>query len=360
MISFSVIVQASPDEVLGGDLAQNSVLPTLCNDERVKEVVVVMPEMGRYEEATKKLCESEFEVKVFVGDAYNVAKRIVDAHNAFCIDQEFCVRVLIFWKHIDLDYITYLVETFLGNICDICVPPIDFDITMAADIAALTAINKVANLSGHSQEIWRAKFNPWGYIELHPEIFDVHYVDYAPQYNSYKIQKILLDKRSHPENEYFGRNYQGSRYHFIEDNRFIKDGAIILDIACGSGFGSELLSRRASLVVGVDYLSSYIENAIRRYGHINNLQFIVADAQNFLYMDKEEYFDVVVSLHTLEHVPNDRLMLRSLYNNLRKEGKLILEVPLLRKRPLGVPINPYHYREYHKEDIVDMIEKCRV
>ena len=73
-------------------------------------------------------------------------------------------------------------------------------------------------------------------------------------------------------------------------------------------------------------------------------------------MDEEEYFDVVVSLHTLEHVPDDRLMLRSLYNNLRKEGKLILEVPLLRKRPLGVPINPYHYREYHKEDIVDMIE----
>lgn len=65
---------------------------------------------------------------------------------------------------------------------------------------------------------------------------------------------------------------------------------------------------------------------------------------------------MVVSLHTLEHVPSDKAMMNSLARNLKRGGLAIIEVPLLARRPLGVPINPYHLREYTIEEACALVE----
>jgi hypothetical protein len=36
----------------------------------------------------------------------------------------------------------------------------------------------------------------------------------------------------------------------------------------------------------------------------------------------------------------------------------ITEVPLLAKRPLGLPINPYHLREYSIEEACELVESA--
>jgi ubiquinone/menaquinone biosynthesis C-methylase UbiE len=200
----------------------------------------------------------------------------------------------------------------------------------------------------------RAKFNPWGYMEMHPEEFQVNYLEPAPQYTKARCRAILSQPRCHPENEFFGRDYAGSRYHFIAQQ--ITPGLRILDIACGSGFGSKLLSEKSGFVLGVDYLEEYVKRARETYPENDRLRFAVGDAEKFVYQGREGQFDMVISLHTLEHVPNDRSMMTAIYRNLRPGGQLIAEVPLQSRRPLGVPINPYHIREYTQDQFIRLVE----
>ena len=134
----------------------------------------------------------------------------------------------------------------------------------------------------------------------------------------------------------------------------LPEGGKILDIACGSGRGSSLMAGKASLVVGCDYLEPYTAKARERFPENARLKFVTGDGQQFLW-EGGEYFDAVVSLHTLEHVPDDRAMMRSLAANLRPGGMLFMEVPLLARRPMGVPINPFHLREYTIQEARDLV-----
>ena len=59
------------------------------------------------------------------------------------------------------------------------------------------------------------------------------------------------------------------RYHFAVP--LVRD-ARVLDVACGSGYGSALLARRAHKVTGVDISPDAIAHARTSYGGIANLE----------------------------------------------------------------------------------------
>lgn len=353
MKKYSVLVQASPEEILHADGPSDLNLAQLQQWPQIKKILVVLPDLPGVAEALERLALWNF--PAYVGDAYNVCRRIVTAHRSISAEP-FAVRVLAIWKHLDLDYVDRLVEHMREINCDVLQCPRDFDVTFGADVASLNILERIAELQGGSQVIARAKFNPWGYMEMHPESFKVVYFEPAPLYESKKRSEVLSSRRCHPENEFFGRGYVGSRYHFFSP--LIAGGQKILDIACGSGAGSYLLSKKSEFVLGVDYLPHYIEVARQRYPESDKLQFCVGDGQDFCYLGQEGWFDVVISLHTLEHVPDDSSMLGSLYRNLRSGGKLIVEVPLQSRRPLGVPVNPFHLREYEKEQFIELVKKA--
>ena len=60
------------------------------------------------------------------------------------------------------------------------------------------------------------------------------------------------------------------RYHFA--SRFVA-GKRVLDLACGEGYGSALLARRAATVVGVDVSQAAIDHARRTYPNLGNVEF---------------------------------------------------------------------------------------
>ena len=75
----------------------------------------------------------------------------------------------------------------------------------------------------------------------------------------------------------------------------------ILDIACGTGYGCQMLRLAGALsVVGVDLSSSAIAYAKQNY-QLSGVEFICGNAQTF---EWSEPFDLVVSLETLEHLPH--------------------------------------------------------
>src|SRR5690606_6670145 len=73
-------------------------------------------------------------------------------------------------------------------------------------------------------------------------------------------------------------------------------GKRVVDMACGEGYGSEVLSRAAASVVGVDANPEAHEHARLRYRR-QNLRFERDLVERFA-----EPCDVVVFLQTIEHV----------------------------------------------------------
>lgn len=353
MKKYSALVQASPQEILHAGDPDDLNLAQLQKWPNIRQILVVLPEMEGTDEALQRL--ALWGVPAYVGDTYNVCRRIVAAQRSIS-NENFAVRVLAIWKHLDLDYVDRMVARIREGDLDAVLSPRSFEFTLAADVASLEALERIGALPGDSQEAVRARFNPWGYMDVHPELFRVEHLEPTPVYDAQKREIILKLRRCHPEADFFGRDYAGSRYHFLKS--LIPQEKKILDIACGSGAGSHLLSEGAEFVVGVDYLGPYVDLARQSYPESSSLQFFIGDGQDFVYQNLESWFDVVVSLHTLEHVPDDRKMLANLRRNLRPGGLLIVEVPLLASRPLGVPINPYHLREYRAEEFLGMVQEA--
>ena len=115
----------------------------------------------------------------------------------------------------------------------------------------------------------------------------------------------------------------------------------LLDIACGVGYGTQLLADRvaaASEVVGVDLSPSAIEYARERYAN-SRIRYVECDAMAF---EVSGGFDTIVSLETVEHLPEPRRFLHKLAGMLRPAGTLIASVPTTP----SVDINPHHLHDF--------------
>src|SRR5919106_66249 len=81
------------------------------------------------------------------------------------------------------------------------------------------------------------------------------------------------------------------------------DGLRVADLACGEGYGSTVLARRAAEVVGVDANPEAYEHARLRYRR-PNLRF-----ERGLVEDFAEPRDAVVFLQTIEHIQRPEALL---------------------------------------------------
>jgi ubiquinone/menaquinone biosynthesis C-methylase UbiE len=100
-------------------------------------------------------------------------------------------------------------------------------------------------------------------------------------------------------------------------------GKRVLDIACGEGYGSEILARSAAHVIGVDLSQEAVAHASRRYLR-HNLKFLVGSCDRMLVRDCD--FDLVVGFERIEHHDQPREM-REIKRILCPEGTLIISSP---------------------------------
>lgn len=102
-------------------------------------------------------------------------------------------------------------------------------------------------------------------------------------------------------------------------------GKDVLDIACGEGYGSALMSADARRVFGVDISEAAIRHAREKYLSITNLQFRAGSATQIPLDDAS--VDVVVSFETIEHLLEQREMLAEIRRVLRADGILVISSP---------------------------------
>ena len=126
----------------------------------------------------------------------------------------------------------------------------------------------------------------------------------------------------------------------------------VLDIACGSGLGMDLLSRGGTQVVGIDISEEALRTALSREGSVTVCR---ADATKLPLQTAS--FDLIASFETIEHVDADVGFISELRRVIRDDGVLLLSTPnALHTKPVaGVPKNPFHVREYEPAEFKELV-----
>jgi 2-polyprenyl-3-methyl-5-hydroxy-6-metoxy-1,4-benzoquinol methylase len=127
------------------------------------------------------------------------------------------------------------------------------------------------------------------------------------------------------------------RYQFA--SRALVPGTV-LDIACGVGYGTRMLAQAPETVaaLGVDIDEASIRYAQSRYAN-SATKFACADAMTY---EPGMVFDSIVSLETIEHVPDPVAFVLRLASWLRPGGVLIGSVPVT----LSTDANPHHASDF--------------
>ncbi|WP_125722356.1 class I SAM-dependent methyltransferase [Flavobacterium ustbae] len=128
---------------------------------------------------------------------------------------------------------------------------------------------------------------------------------------------------------------------------------VVLDIACGEGYGSNLMSKDASFVYGVDIDDDTIGKAKLKYNE-ENLEFRVGSADKIPL--ESNSVDVVVSFETLEHHDKHEEMMLEVKRVLRKDGILIISTPdKLHYSDDRNFNNKFHIKELYKNDFKELV-----
>jgi len=144
------------------------------------------------------------------------------------------------------------------------------------------------------------------------------------------------------------------RARYVFASQFVP-GKSVLDVACGAGYGAEiLLEGKPSRIAGVDVSPAAVEFARSRYS-ADNVEFLVGDAEHMPDIGK---FDVVTSFETIEHLSRPELFLEGIGKRLSTGGRLIISTPIRRGGTLRTtPGNPFHVREWNEEEF-DSLLSC--
>jgi len=138
---------------------------------------------------------------------------------------------------------------------------------------------------------------------------------------------------------------------YILSSFFIK-GKVVLDVACGSGYGSFYLAEKgAKKVFGIDNSEETIKYAKRTYPH-PKVEYSVGDALDLKLPGNS--IDVVVSFETIEHVPDHRRFLGEVKRVLKKDGLLIISTP---NKGVFPPGNPFHTKEFTFKEFKTTLEE---
>jgi len=233
--------------------------------------------------------------------------------------------------------------------------PENFDIRFGADVFRLCFLKKILDefKEDKNKEI-KFRFNPWGYAELYPEKFNMITFKDVPVYDKKRfketkdlVAKVWPDRFDHSSNPIFP-------YH--QARQFLDDQKIALDVACGLGSGSVYLAEHAKKVLGIDISEEAIAHCKKKYEDLRNVEFIKKDIYDLNF--DSGYFDLIISIHTLEHLPDEKGFLNRVHYWLKPGGIVIIEVPLKKESPFKGIVEPFrkgHIREYESQEFIKLL-----
>ncbi len=138
------------------------------------------------------------------------------------------------------------------------------------------------------------------------------------------------------------------RYQAAQD---LVAGKVVLDVASGSGYGTQLLAKKAKKVYGVDIDKDSVKYATKIYGG-KNIEFKVGDGESIPLPTAS--VDVVTTFETIEHVKNYKQFLDEIKRVLKPDGLAIVSTPNDLEFAEG---NHYHLHEFAESELNGLLLK---
>lgn len=143
-----------------------------------------------------------------------------------------------------------------------------------------------------------------------------------------------------------------NRYNFAK--HFVKASDIVLDAACGVGYGSSMLAEKALRVDAIDYSKEAIKYA-EEHWQKDNVRYIKGDLLDENAYSKGQKYSVIVSFETMEHLKDDNAFLKLISERLLTNGMFFVSAP--NANILKVEDNPWHERHYTPEEFLALLSK---
>ena len=175
--------------------------------------------------------------------------------------------------------------------------------------------------------------------------------------SSYPLQGLRQERDLHMDMlREAGRRGEAHRQRYHMAAAYIRRGDVVLDVACGLGYGSHILyqNSQAVSITGMDASPWAITYATACYARENIISFQQGDAQN-LAIFPDNSIDFVVGFETIEHLAYPQAYLAELFRVLRPGGRLMLSAPNLWVDATGNDPNPYHLHVYSRERLMQEV-----
>lgn len=140
----------------------------------------------------------------------------------------------------------------------------------------------------------------------------------------------------------------------------------ILDLGCGTGYGSWILLKKGNEVYGLDISQEAIDYAEREYP---GPKYICSPAEKLPFENSS--FDTVCAFELIEHVENPGIVLKEIIRVLKTNGDLFISTPnprhfwnalkhFLLDKPYPEKVsmdNIYHIKEFYYEEFLIFLKK---
>ncbi len=141
-------------------------------------------------------------------------------------------------------------------------------------------------------------------------------------------------------------------HRYLQAGEFATD-KVVLDIACGEGYGSAMLASRARKVIGIDISIEVIKHASERYKR-ENVEYLVGSCADIPLSDAS--IDMVVSFETIEHHYQHEQMMQEIKRILRPTGILLISSPDKYRYSVEPGYsNPFHVKELYEHEFKQLL-----
>lgn len=141
------------------------------------------------------------------------------------------------------------------------------------------------------------------------------------------------------------------RYEFAM--RFLRDRDFVLDVPCGTGYGTAILGSNGNVVLGMDIDEASIALASDRYMY-QNVRFATGDMMT---VELPTGVGFITCLDGLEHVRDGRHLIERFVASLTDDGILVVSVPINELEITKGRRNPFHLAEYTPESLRELLSK---
>ncbi|MEK7327893.1 MAG: class I SAM-dependent methyltransferase [Chloroflexota bacterium] len=164
-----------------------------------------------------------------------------------------------------------------------------------------------------------------------------------------KPTQILERMEVDPESLFYHEH--AARYEFA---RMHAQPGWLLDLGSGAGYGANQLCRNpGTRVIGADNHLPSLTGAQKSYAD-RRISFVASDGLRLPF--DGGCFQSVITLETIEHIPDDAGLLRETVRVLKPDGICILSTPNRAYSAKHAIDNPYHVREYFEAEFRELLE----